>query len=87
MRILVPVYGSGHSLRAARYVADNLAHFPFSKIILLVVASYIDVSLVSESPITAERFGHEYMRRARQHLEKTAGIFKGKGLVEAPKWC
>lgn len=82
MRILVPIDGSEHSLRAARYVADNLAHYPYSKVILLTVANYIDVSLVSESPVSAERFGRECLRRAEVNMEKAAEVFSGKCLVE-----
>lgn len=83
MRILVPVDGSRHSMRAAEYVAGELSVLPYAKVVILAVVSFVDASLVSESPIPAEAFAREAMRRARQHLEKARNFFSGKhSLVE-----
>lgn len=81
MRILVPVDGSKHSLRAAEYVARNLAGLPYSKVILLAVAGFVDSTLVSESPVPAEDFTREGVRRGRDNLKKARSLFDQKAVL------
>ncbi|MHB8918329.1 MAG: universal stress protein [Desulfocucumaceae bacterium] len=81
MRILVPIDGSKHSMRAAEYVAGNLTVFPYLKVILLAVVSFVDATLVSESPIPAEQLTKEGMRSAGLNLGKAGALFKNKGAL------